>query len=182
MGRTKGSLGKKTLEKMKLEGKAVISENVAVTEPIKEDTEGYGISPDTQETRDTMVKAAKEHIEKIDGEESIAIAPKKKRGRKPGSKNKKTMEDKHEKQEFSSAEGSPSDNNTPSNYYKIAVESKIRLEKRLEKEHDPKLISAIKNSIYCNGINIERLRIIIGAGGGERVVGEDEVMSGEDID
>jgi hypothetical protein len=85
----------------------------------------------------------------------------KKRGRKPGSKNKKTLQESSEKQNFNNEGGeavSSEDHNTLENYYLIAVKAKENLLKKLEKEDDPVAISFIKNSIMCTEMNCSRLK------------------------
>jgi hypothetical protein len=103
---------------------------------------------------------------------------KKKRGRKPGSKNKTTKQDEREKSNFSNDEkDNDSSHNNTETYYNLAVEANKSLKKRLEKETDGKIISAINSSIICNDINIERFLTKMGG----RVVDENEVMSGESV-
>jgi hypothetical protein len=166
MGRTKGSLGKKTLEKMKETGEAGTSTfiteanmpQVTMTVPMGSDV--ISISEGEPATIEVRQEG------------------KKKRGRKSGSKNKSTKQDEKEKSNFNGIEkDNDSIHNNIENYYKLAIESNKTLKKRLEKEVDGKIISAISSSILCNDINISRFLSKMGG----KVVGEDEVMSGDGV-
>jgi hypothetical protein len=166
MGTIKGSLGKKTLEKIKETGEVGTSTfatdvnmpQVTITVPMGSDV--ISISEGEPAT-----------IE-------IRQEGKKKRGRKSGSKNKSTKQDEKEKSNFNGIEkDNDSSHNNTENYYKLAIESNKTLKKRLEKEVDGKIISAINSSIMCNDINISRFLSKMGG----KVVDEDEIISGEGI-
>jgi hypothetical protein len=163
MGRTKGALGKKTLEKMKQNG----IETIPVVEPA-----------DMFNT--PVVEETKGNIEIVNGDPVITVSSvvvKKHRGRPKGSKGSKTKYEQKEKNNFDNDAENDASHNNIENYYRMAIESNTKLNKRLDKETDLRLISAIKNSILCNNINIERFNLKLGG----RVVNEDEVMSGEDV-
>ena len=139
MSRPKGSKNKKTLEKLDK-----VEETPVVTIPEISIPENLVKFPEAAEVPD---------------------APKR-RGRKPGSKNKKTIQDETDKQSFT-AEETPK--NTTETYYNSAVRDKEKLEKMLTKETEPLTLSFIHSSLACVNLNIEWFKNKLGVVTDEKI-------------
>lgn len=170
MGRTRGALGKKTLAKM---CKGINSSEKVSKEPSNMFEEAIS-TPASMVIEGSISDNNISVVDVVSISENpqvIDIKPKK-RGRKPGSKNKNTIKDTKDKQNFTvenDNKSSSADHNNIENYYQIALKALDKLKKMLDKEVDMVAISFIKNSIYCTEINIKRFK--------ERMVIPDKVTT-----